>query len=460
MQKPKKTKNQLNQKKSPTIKLQPQAPQKGKLKSMAKKEKRFPWLVYFSAVIVLVLTLLCYSQVHKNGFTNWDDPGYVTESETIDKGLTWNNIKIIFSKPQVSNYHPLTILSLTIDYEISKKYFSLPDNKPVPTIFHLTNLIFHLLATLMVFIFIYHLTHKKLLISIIVSALFGIHPMHVESVAWISEKKDVLYGFFFVAALFTYVKYYKTKKILYFVLTFFLFILSILSKPAGIVFPFVLMLVDFSLNENIIIRNFKELYFSFINYFQNKCYLKSRTWEKIFLLFFALAELYITYKIQENKAVADFDTFTVWQRFMFASYGFIMYINKLFVPVKLTTFYPYPNLDEHGYIPLIFYVSPFIVLGFLVLIYLTMKRTKAAIWGIIFYFITVALVLQFISVGRAIMSDRYTYIPYIGLFFIIGYYYDFVIQLKTKYSLVLKLIFSLALVGWGIYLYTSAYERV
>ena len=142
---------------------------------------------------ILIITFIVFSPSLKNGFTNWDDNVYVPENNLI-KSISSENIKKMFdTQNHVSlNYHPITILSLAIDYKISQYNAKT---------FHLTNILFHLFNTALVFSFIFLLSDKKLMVAVITSILFGIHPMHVESVSWIAERKDVLYVFFFMLSL-------------------------------------------------------------------------------------------------------------------------------------------------------------------------------------------------------------------------------------------------------------------
>ncbi|PLX13523.1 MAG: hypothetical protein C0594_01125, partial [Marinilabiliales bacterium] len=390
-------------------KKQAQKKTKKSLKKQGSTEKQGSqfWITILLSVVVIFITYYCYKDVSKLKFTNWDDPAYVTESEIIDNGLTAENIKYIFTNPIVSNYHPLTIISLIFDYNRSvsgKK----PNLTIDPAPFHKTNRTLHILATLLLFIFIYKLSRNKALPAFLVSLIFAIHPLHVESVAWISERKDVLYAVFFLAALITYLLYKDRGKFVYFIITVVLFILSLLSKPAAAIFPFVVIAIDYYRDDRLSIRNFKDAFTRLKLYFSEKKFLYKGTLEKAFLIFLGLAEIYITYIIQEEKAVADFSTFTVFQRLMFASYGFVMYLYKFLVPLKLSTFYPYPRLDSNGNIHLLFYISPLIVGIILFYVYRSMKITKLVIFSFLFYFFTVILLLQFVSVGRAIMADRYT----------------------------------------------------
>ncbi|NQV01839.1 MAG: tetratricopeptide repeat protein, partial [Bacteroidia bacterium] len=361
--------------------------------------------------ILLLITFFLYRPVIEHRFTNWDDPTYVLENEHV-KEFNLNTCIYFFSHPSASNYHPLTMISLSLDYQLATekgKSSTLVSIDPAP--FHATSLILFLIDVILVFIFIYLLTGRKILIAFVTALLFAIHPMHVESVAWVSERKDVLYGLFFLAGLITYVRFLQTSRWSFYLLTVFLFILSILSKPAAVVFPLVLFVIDY--------------------YYRRKLTWKT-TMEKVPMLLLSIVAGLVTYLIQSENAVADFSTFTIFQRILFASYGFMMYLARLLIPFQLSAFYPYPVLSPTGYLPMIFYFSPLIVLAFTALVILSIRYTRVVLFGFLFYLFSVILVLQFISVGSAIMADRYAFIPCIGLFFVVGYYVNYCIATKQK----------------------------
>jgi protein O-mannosyl-transferase len=282
--------------------------------------------------------------------------------------LDAEHLKTMFSpsNPVSLNYHPLTMFSLAVNYSFSKLntygYF-------------FTNILFHLLNTLLVFIFLYRLSGKKFWVGAVSALLFGIHPMHVESVAWASERKDVLYCFFFLASCITYLSYLETKQVKYIVYCFVLFLLSCLSKAMAIPLPLVLVLIDF----------YRQRQFTF-----------KTIAEKI--PFFALTLVFglLALNIQSKEAIADFQVFTLPQRFMFAAYGFMMYWVKLFVPWKLSAFYNYPSLDG---VTLVYQAAPLIVL-LLVLgpafYFYKKNRDHFRVWvfGMGFFIAMVAMVLQ------------------------------------------------------------------
>jgi len=178
---------------------------------------------------ILVITFLCYlPSLHNDFLRNWDDQNYISNNEFV-RDLSLNGIKRMFTEDNCdlyANYHPLTILSLALNYHDGVG--------PFP--FHLTNLILHLINTLLVFIFINQIS-EKLFVAGLVSLWFGIHPVHVESVAWISERKDVLYALFYLLSLIAYRKYQKNLGMTWYILTFVLFVCSVLSKTMAVSLP-------------------------------------------------------------------------------------------------------------------------------------------------------------------------------------------------------------------------------
>lgn len=346
---------------------------------------------------ILLLTFVSFYPSLDADFTNWDDQDYVTESPYV-VNLNGESIKTMFSEEIASNYHPLTILSLAFNYQISKLDAGS---------YHWINLILHLLNVVLVFYFVYLLFDRKIAGALLTAFLFAIHPMHVESVAWIAERKDVLYTFFFVAALITYLKYITRPKISFYIFTLLLFILSCLSKPTAVMLPVILLLAD---------------------------WYKNRTWTtKVFvekIPFFALSLLFgiITIMVQKDTAVivGEADTHSLFERLIFACYGVFMYIYYFFVPINLSAFHPYPKA-----LSLMHYMSPAVVLGLGGLMWWSLRKTKVVAFGLLFYGAMIALTLQFVQVGNAIISDRYTYVAYIGLFLIFGWLFDHFLNKKN-----------------------------
>jgi hypothetical protein len=374
----------------------------------------------FSILLLSILVLVTYWKSFENEFVDWDDFGYVVNNELVrqpDNSL----VKDLFSTPVVSNYHPLTVLSL----RLNNNFCSTCLNGISPRPFIRWNVILHLLNTILVFVLIYLLTKKNILTAFLVAVLFGVHPMHVESVVWISERKDVLYSFFFLSGLIAYLNYKENGrgKILWLLFALFLFILSCLSKGTAVVFPVVLVLINFwiflakeefdvwaAIKEAVSLKNLLILLpFIIISLFFGLLTYKTQSGENF------LGILDLSKKLPDM--VDKIGPFSILQRFGIASYGFIGYLIKFFVPLNLIAIYPYPPIPEinHGTFHFFLLLSSVAVILIAFLIVRSLKTSGLYAFGIGFYFVTIALVLQFIPVGMAIMADRYSYLPYIGL---------------------------------------------
>jgi tetratricopeptide (TPR) repeat protein len=354
--------------------------------------------------VLSIVVFLCFSHTLQNQFTNWDDDFYVTNDKYITS-FSAENLKVIFTEDITkNNYHPLCMLSLALNYHFAGLN---------PWSYYLTNVLIHILNSILIFFLFVRLCKRLLLkenaglfIASFGALWFGIHPMHVESVAWISERKDVLYAFFYIAGLITYLRYLDALQPRWLWVTFALFVLSCLSKPMAVVFPLSLLCLDVL--------------------FQRSMTKKLLTEKIAFFLFSLLCGGMAFYTQSRTGAVASFGVLTVAERVMYAAYGFVMYISKLFNPTYLSTFYPYPYRYISGSLPGIYYAAPFIALAVILLPTWYLYRRKSPylriyLFGMGFFLVNVVFVLQFISVGAAIMSDRYSYVAYIGLLFLLGY---------------------------------------
>ncbi len=398
-----------------------------------------PWI---AIAFILLITAILYLPSLKNDFVNWDDNVYVTENESIKK-FDSRTVSYFFDTehPVSLNYHPLTMISLAWDYNRAANHEKASKDKPFPGLtayyYHQTNLFLHLINTTLVFFLIYFMSGKRWLVALITALLFGIHPLHVESVAWISERKDVLYAAFYLAALLAYWKYLDYLKWPWLLLTFALFTLSLLSKGLAVSLPISLLLLD---------------------------YFKGRTWnwriwaEKIPFLALSIYFGLLAIEIQSKGAIAQEGAVTLFQRIVFASYGFIMYLYKLILPLKLSTFYPYPHLNDAGTIPGYFYIFPALVVILIGILAYFFRKNKVVLFGFGFYLITIALVLQFLPVGKALMADRYSYLPFIGIAFMIGYGIDRIREREKLLKVSLLAGMAVFFVFWGVQ--TSAQIKV
>jgi tetratricopeptide (TPR) repeat protein len=365
------------------------------------------WRLTAVAGTLVLITAIAFFPMLFNEFTNWDDEYYVINNELL-RGPDW---KGIFTQPVVGNYHPLTILSLALNYAISAL---------TPFSYLFLNYLLHLINTLLVFYFILQISGKKAGVAAFTAILFGIHPMHVESVAWISERKDVLYALFFIWALIQYWKYLETGRIKYFWFTLLLFVLSLLSKPAAVILPLVLLLLDYYKGRRLDWKPVSE---------------KWMFW--ILSVFMGV----LTVKIQAPDALASLDVFPLWLRFFFACYVLMIYVVRFFIPYPLSTFHPYPPASDPGIFVLL---SPLFIILLAVLLW-HQRKNKDPVFGILFFIINLLLVLQILSIGLTIVSERYTYIPYIGLAFSLAMTASRIRRVQNKLFWVAAAIFILAL---------------
>lgn len=346
----------------------------------------------------LLLTVLVYFPSLQNNFVNWDDQLYVYENPLIFDLV--GNFSRIIVEPVAGNYHPVTVLTLALDYSIAGLN---------PFQYHLSNLFWHLLNIVLVFGFVYRLSDRNTIVSGITALFFAIHPVHVESVAWISGRKDLVYTAFFLLSLIAYLNYLSKEKWHWLLGGLGLFVLSAAAKPAAVVLPIVLLLID---------------------------YLKARPLNLRLVLekvpFFAVSLAFGLLTIsaqQEGGAVGDFETYTILQRILFGCYGLMMYVYKALVPIILTNLYSYPKISEG--LPILYYISPVVVLLVAGLAY-KFRNDRKIVFAVLFFLVNLLLVLQIVTVGSAIIADRYTYVPYISIGLLLGYIGLFVVGLGRK----------------------------
>ncbi|MBN1252972.1 MAG: tetratricopeptide repeat protein [Bacteroidales bacterium] len=365
------------------------------------KKTVFKWLI-----IIAIFTVVAYFPAFKNEITNWDDDNYVVENPNI-KELSKENIKNIFSEYYMGNYHPLSMLSLNIDYQIGGLD---KDGEFVAWIYHFTNILLHLLNTLLILWLVYSL-FGRFDIAIAASLLFGVNTLHVESVAWISERKDVLYAFFYIASLISYIYYIKNKQLKYYFISILLFILSLLSKGQAVSLAITLFAVDYL--------------------FDRKLLDKKVIFEKIpFLILAVVFGIVAIYAQKAGNALHDSNSYEFYKRIGIAAYSFSFYIIKLILPVNLAAIYPYPDIINKT-IPAYYwlYVIPSSLVVYVFFYFI--KKSKIISFSIAFFVINIFLLLQLIPVGSAIMADRYSYIPSIGFFILTGWFF---VKLKEKFS--------------------------
>jgi tetratricopeptide (TPR) repeat protein len=348
--------------------------------------------------LIVLITLIAYSNSLKNGFVNWDDDLYVYTNQAI-RNVDGPAIREFFTNTYVKMYAPVTMISYALDYKIGELD---------PAVYHRTNLLLHLLNVSLVFYLLYLLTGQPA-IAVISALFFGIHPMHVESVVWISERKDLLYSFFYLCGLITYVRFCNKKipRISY-GLTILMFLLSLLSKSAAVTFPIILILIDFYQGKKLTVKS--QL---------NKI--------PFFLMAIAIGILSLLSQKVIGTNVDYVEGYTILDRLFLGSYSFAFYLIKAIVPSGLSALHPMP-MKPSGILPIAYYFSIISFFGFFWLIAKAIRAKTAdplrkdVLFGLLFFLFTLVLIL-FIPVGEAVVAERYTYLPYIGIFMILGRLY-------------------------------------
>ena len=336
---------------------------------------------------ILGVTFVVYLPTLDNGFTNWDDNLYVTENPLLANADFWT----ILTKPAVGNWHPLTMWSLALNYRFAGL-------DPAP--YHWLNLLLHLANTALVFVFVWRLSRKRFWTAAATSLFFGIHPMHVESVAWVAERKDVLYAFFMLLGLIAYVAHIERPHPFRLAVVLGAFVFSAASKPAAVVFPLALVAIDL---------------------FRGRARTRLVWLEKIPFFLVSLGAGLLTLQAQQGVE-AIMHVWNPFQKILFGAYGVTMYVAKFFVPIGLSAIYPYPSQTNGPWQQ--FYVVFVVTMLLLPVAVLMARRERAVAFGLAFYLINIVLVLQFFSLGSATMADRYTYVSYIGLLFALAWWLD------------------------------------
>ncbi len=371
--------------------------------------------------MLALMTVVLYWPATRHGFVGYDDNYYVTENSHVQGGLTWAGVKWAFLNPMVGNWHPLTVLSHMLDCQI----FGLN-----PWGHHLVNVLLHAANTVLVFLLLLRLTSPRpekgagasavaeamadksgwqagaLWRSVMVAGLFGWHPLHVESVAWVAERKDVLSTLFGLLSLLFYVRYTQNKTTLNpqpstfnYLLALVFFGMGLMSKAMLVTWPFVMLLLDWWPLKRFTIHDSRFTIWSLIR-------------EK--LLFFALAVVssVVTFFVQKSSnAVSSLVQLPLTARLENAAASYVTYLARMFWPVDLAVFYPYPGSWPIKEVTL----AGGLLLGITGLCVVARRHYPFMLMGWLWYVGTLVPVIGLVQVGEQAMADRYTYIPSLGI---------------------------------------------
>jgi len=377
----------------------------------------------FVPLFIALLSFAVYLPALKNGFVTWDDGMYIYKNPSL-LPVSFQYVKWSFGSFAAGNWHPLTWIS----YGIDNALWNLD-----PFGYHLVNVLLHALNAVLVYFLAVRLIGKGiegegqrtvtddrrdrwfvLIAATATGVLFGVHPVHVESVAWVSERKDVLYSLFFISGMLSYIAYCREHGGQagnqgvpalrgYYVLTVIFFLLSLLSKPMAITFPFVLLVLDW--------------------YPLRRMHDKATTkliLEKTPFFLMCLISGVMTLKAQSlGGSVQSFDTVPFLTRIMNVCRSLVLYISKIIVPVNLSPYYPYPP-GSSGMINI--NTLLYVVITGLIVVIVVRSLKKSRLWAALFaYFIVTLLpVLGLVQTGGQAMADRYMYLPSLSLFILAG----------------------------------------
>jgi len=361
-------------------------------------------LEFFICLFLVFLTAGVYWGIHGHDFVFFDDNQYVTENHTVQAGLTKAGFIWAFTTFHAANWHPLTWLSHMADCQL----FGLDAG-----MHHLTNLWFHIANALLLF-WVFRKMTGAIWRSAVVAALFAVHPLHVESVAWVAERKDVLNTLFWLLTMWAYVRYAKGPGAGRYVLVLILFSLGLMSKPMIVTLPLILLLMDYwPLGRVQLHREQKNGYLD----------LKERpAWflilEKIPLVVLSGAASVITVVAQhKGEAVQVLEVLPLSVRVSNALIAYATYIGKTLWPSGLGVFYPHPQTAQMWAA-----VGAAFLLTLLSVVFMIILRKRPYLaTGWLWYFVSLVPVIGLVQVGAQSMADRYTYVPLIGLFVIIAW---------------------------------------
>jgi tetratricopeptide (TPR) repeat protein len=342
-------------------------------------------------LFLICVTLVAFWQVQFNEFIYLDDNLYVTENPFVQGGVTLKGTVWAFTEFYGGQWHPVTWLSHMLAYDL----YGLN-----PSGHHLLNLLFHIANTLLLFLLFQRMTGKRWQ-SGFMAALFALHPLHVESVAWVAERKDVLFTFFWMLALWAYIRYAEKPTLGRYGLIIVCFALSLMSKSMAVTLPFVLFLLDYWPLGRLKTQKILPLII-----------------EKVPLLFLSAGACLMTLLAAwKGGAITAFDKLSLGVRTANASISYVAYITKMFWPAPLAVLYPHPL-----HLPFWKGVGPFLLLALItVLLALGRRKYPYGVVGWLWYLGTLVPVIGLIQAGVQATADRFTYIPLIGLFIIIAY---------------------------------------
>ncbi|MFA6261317.1 MAG: glycosyltransferase family 39 protein [Bacteroidia bacterium] len=357
--------------------------------------------------VILAYAFVLFSKSLNFPFITFDDPDYVVNNLLI-RNFSLQGIWDILTTPVIGMYNPITFLVYMIEYQIAGLS---------PKTFHFFNIVFHLIATAFVYNFTYKLS-KSYITAALVALLFAIHPTHVSVVTWVSQTKTSLFLIFYFSALISYLRYLEKPERKYLIYAGMYFLISVLSKPSAVTLAPMLILIDYYTGRKIDKRSLMEK----IPFF-------------IISLIFGIVNLYS--HMEAEDAIFDVnDNYSLINNLLISNYSIVFYFKKLIFPFNFSTIYPYP--DNTPILPLKYYLSIPVIPFLIWAVYKSGQFKKEMIFGLLFFVIAVSVLVKILPSGFFRAANRYTYLSYTGLFYIMGQFCTYVYDGKFKFSEKLK----------------------
>lgn len=385
----------------------------------SKKQKLIIYIILSLAILAV------YWQVTRFDFVNIDDGVYVTQNSRVQSGITFKSFRWAFLTTYAEFWHPLTWLSLMLDCQL----YGLDAGG-----YHLTNLILHIMSALLLF-WLFNRMTGELWKSAFVAAFFALHPLHVESVAWIAERKDVLSAFFCMLTLCLYVYYTRKPDTKRYLPVIFSFILALMSKPMVVTLPFIMILLDYwplsRYPHGIEPGKFKWIVWQF----------KEKAPFLVLSVIFSL----LAFLAQRVPPAIDYP---LGSRIFNALISFVTYLRKTFWPHDFAVFYPFPDSFAIGHV----FAAALLIIFITTVVILMAKRFPCLFVGWLWYALTILPVIGLIQVGKQAMADRYTYLSLIGIGVMLAWGVPLLFKITTRKRIIfltgMFFIFILAVASW------------
>ena len=396
---------------------------KNKKDQIKKHDNIFNKKTLFFLLLILIFSGIIYKSSINAEFLSYDDNDNVVNNVSIQQ-LSVKNIATIFSSVHLYMYTPVTNLSYAIDYKI---------NGFDAFYFKLTNLLLHLTNVLLIYILSFQL-FKKNYLAVFIAVLFSLHPMNTSTISWISTRSNLLATMFFLLSIILYNLYYNNNKKKFLTLSFLAFAFSLLSKSSGIMLPVTLLLFDYFNQRKFSIKILIEK----IPFFIASC---------------IIGFLTIYFRTDSGNTQSSID-YTIFDRIFFISFSIISYTIKSIIPIHLSEVYAYPT-KSNGFLSIWFYITPLLLLCIVFLIKKLKVLKREIIFGLLFFLINI-IVTQFAMLEDGFNADRYTYLPYFGLLFIIVSFGEYFIKKYFRYKYLFFSIIAIELIIFSVFTYNRS----